>query len=162
MSADTILCPSSRCEPGALLLGLVLPDGRVAYASDRIAVDDEFVDIARQGRSPEQRFRFASPCVQSACRQWTGNRCGVIDEVLDQVNRKAMSPEDDAADPVQMDLPPCSIRDDCRWWNQHGRSACEVCPLVITDSRDDVEPDSHDITESKPLVATQPVGSNVV
>ena len=31
-------------------------------------------------------------------------------------------------------LPPCSIRSNCRWWQQEGRAACIRCPQVITDN----------------------------
>ena len=82
MPSDRAMCPSSRCEPGAVLLGVIVGPGTLAYASDRLVVDEEFVQIARAGRSPEKRFRFSARCVQSACRQWTGTRCGVIDAVL--------------------------------------------------------------------------------
>ena len=122
MSAtEPILCPSSRCQTGAILLGLVLPDGRVAYSSDRIVVDEEFVDVARTGRSPEKRFRFSTPCVQGACRQWTGSRCGVIDAVIEHL-------------PAEPALPDCSIRPQCRWYAQNGAHACAVCLSVITDA----------------------------
>ena len=82
MSQEPLRCPSARCEPGAILLGIVLPGGRVAYAADRLVINEEFVAIAKQGRSPEARFRFSSPCARGACQQWTGSGCGVIDAVL--------------------------------------------------------------------------------
>lgn len=122
---EPVLCPSARCEAGAILLGILLPDGRVAFASDRIVVNEEFVRVAREGRAPEQRFRFSAPCVQGACRQWTGQRCGVIDTVVEHVR-----PGDKA-----LPLPECSIRPQCRWYQQAQAHACAVCPLVVTDAR---------------------------
>jgi len=119
------MCPSSRCEPGAVLLGVVVASGELAYASERLVIDDEFVQIARAGRSPEKRFRFSSRCVQAACRQWTGARCGVIDAVVETVGPR------DATD-----LPACSIRPECRWFRQSGATACAVCPEVLTDNRE--------------------------
>lgn len=120
-----ILCPSSRCQPGAILLGIVLSDGSVAFAKDRIAVDGAFVENALQGRAPESRFRFSTPCASSGCHQWTGSRCGVIDSVLDDVR-----------DISQVEiLPDCSIRGQCRWYDQSGSSACAVCDRIITDTR---------------------------
>lgn len=121
------LCPSSVCVPGAVLLGIVMPDGRVAFAHDRIQIDEEFVTAAREAGDPERRFRFSGRCVQSGCGMWTGSRCGVIDEVLEVV------PERDR-DPVGA-LPECAIRTDCRWFSQVGVEACRVCPQVITDTR---------------------------
>lgn len=120
-----ILCPSSRCQPGAILLGIVLSDGSVAFAKDRIAVDGAFVENARQGRAPESRFRFSTPCASSGCQQWTGNRCGVIDSVLDQVGRTGLADS----------LPECSIRGQCRWFDQSGSRACSICDRIVTETR---------------------------
>lgn len=124
MTKDTILCPSARCESGAILLGIVLPDGKVAFARDRVVVDESFVQIARSGRAPESRFRFSTSCARDACKQWTGERCGVIDIVLGHWGDNEVLPP----------LSECSIRPQCRWYQQVGRSACSVCPLVITDT----------------------------
>ena len=141
MRSDRAMCPSSRCEPGAVLLGVVVGPGQIAFASERLVVDEEFVQIARAGRSPEKRFRFSTRCVQSACRQWTGDRCGVIDAVLDAVEPRSTE-----------ELPDCSIRPDCRWFRQSGAAACAVCPEIVTDCRVDTE-SSPDGT---PLVAAAP------
>lgn len=133
------LCPSAPCQEGAILLGIVMPDGRVAYASNRPHVDADFVAAATGDgqRTPERRFRFSSPCMAGGCRQWTGQRCGVIDRVLEA----AAAPEAparidvDARDTAAGELPACGIRDECRWFHQAGPEACAVCDLVITDSR---------------------------
>ncbi|NUQ93809.1 MAG: hypothetical protein HOQ11_01575 [Gemmatimonadaceae bacterium] len=122
------LCPSARCEEGAILVGVVLGDGRVAYAAEEARIDAEFVAIAREGRQPESRFRFAGRCVQGACRQWTGSRCGVIDRVLDEGLAAAAS--------MPATLPQCSIRAQCRWFDQAGADACAACPVVITSPSD--------------------------
>src|ERR1700694_2540267 len=81
-SSDYTRCPSSDCHAGAVLLGIVLPNGRVAFASNRIVVDEEFVRIAREGRPPERRFRFSTTCVRGACRQWTGSDSSLIDRLV--------------------------------------------------------------------------------
>jgi hypothetical protein len=107
----------------------VLSDGRVAYAAERVLVDEEFVTAAQEGRPAESRFRFSSPCVRGACRQWTGDRCGVIDDVLAAVGGDAGSPV-----PGPGELPNCSIRPTCRWFAQAGAEACAVCLRVITDA----------------------------
>src|SRR6516164_1281313 len=72
-------CPSAPCKEGALLLGVVAPDGTVAYVQPPTRVSAEFVDSARSLGHPERRFRFASTCVEAGCPQWTGSGCGVID-----------------------------------------------------------------------------------
>jgi len=124
-----LLCPSAPCDDGAILIGVVLSDGQIAFAAEEAHVDREFVQLARAGRAPEKRFRFASRCMQGGCRQWTGSRCGVIDRVLDEVAPPNASPNVPAA------LPACAIRDRCRWFDQAGAEACAVCTVVITDSR---------------------------
>lgn len=126
MAAGDRTCPSAPCEPGNVLLGLVQADGRVGYLTPPMAIDEEFVAIARRGRSPGKRFRFAGPCVESGCAQWSGGRCGVIDSVLEE--RDELLPNGAPAA-----LPHCAIRSACRWFAQAGAEACHVCPLVITD-----------------------------
>ena len=128
------LCPSSRAEAGAVLLGIVSPDGKIAYLTPQMRISADFVETSRQGRSPEKRFRFSGPCVEGNCAQWTGTRCGVIDAALenaDSMHLRANSP-DAVSDQL---LPNCSIRQRCRWFSQHGRQACRVCPYIITDAR---------------------------
>lgn len=93
------LCPSSTADEGALLIGLVQEDGTVGIMGRLLQVDAAFLDTARKGREPEKRFRFASPCRKSDCREWGDGRCGVIDRVLTLI-----APEGDVA------LLPCGIR----------------------------------------------------
>jgi hypothetical protein len=120
---DPATCPSSSCSPGNLLLGIVRPNGTVAALRPPIQVDATFVAKASNNdhRPPESRFRFAGPCVMSACRHWSSDRCGLGDAVAG------------AARTVGEDFvpPPCAIRSSCRWWRQNGSSACQVCPLIV-------------------------------
>ena len=125
MKDSATLCPSAPLEPGVVLVGVVLTNGRVAYAAERLELGEEFVGAALQADSPERMFRFAGPCRQNGCQQWVGNRCGVIDRVL-EVNGHVEAEEA---------LPQCSIRPQCRWFNQEGPRACALCPYIITDSR---------------------------
>ena len=119
-------CPSSACRPGATLLGVVLPNGHIAYAADRIVVDDEFVRIAHEGRPPERRFRFSSPCMNAACQQWDGTECGLIDRLLAEYERQFGEVPADA-------VPECPIRGECRWFMQRGGRSCAVCEVLVTD-----------------------------
>jgi hypothetical protein len=80
---DRILCPSSTCSEGAILLGIVMPSRTVGYADELLTIDADFVQTARDAGEPEARFRFAGRCVRSACKQWSDGRCSVIDKVLD-------------------------------------------------------------------------------
>ena len=125
VSSTDVLCPSACLKEGALLLGIVTQSGRVAFAPNRLTVNESFINAAQEGRPAEKRFRFASACAQSGCTRWAGNRCGVIDAVVDE-------PPTNSADAA---LPACSIRPQCRWYLQNGTDACHVCPWVITDCR---------------------------
>lgn len=115
-------CPSARCAPGARLIGMVQPDGRVAMLRTPLAVDAG-VAARLAGDRPEARMRFADTCQEGRCAQWTGRGCGVIARVLD-----ALAPEPPAA------LPPCALRATCRWFGQEGGAACAACPEVVTDT----------------------------
>lgn len=114
------MCPSGRCQDGSLLIGIVAGDGRVRYLGRTQAIDEEFVETAHTGRAPEMRFRFAEPCGQGSCAQWTGHGCGLVDLVI-------------GADPggAGDDLPCCGIRRDCRWYYERGRLACHACPAIV-------------------------------
>jgi hypothetical protein len=126
--SSELTCPSGCCEEGAILLGVVGADGVVGYISPRATVNAQFLQRVQVGGSPERRFRFAQPCVDSQCRQWTEAGCGVIDRVL------AARDEADHLPGRSSSLPQCSIRRSCRWFAQRGARACEVCPFVVTDS----------------------------
>jgi hypothetical protein len=119
---EKILCPSARCEPGAVLLGVVQADATVAFLPPGFVVDEGFVQIARQGRNPESRFRFSNRCVEAACRQWQDGRCTIPERVRERLDTLPAG-----------DLPECAVREQCRWHRQDGAAACALCPLVITD-----------------------------
>jgi hypothetical protein len=118
-----LLCPSAPADVKAILLGVVQPDGSVAFMKDRIEVTREFLDIATKGRAPETRFRFSSACRGSACKQWANGGCSLPKRLADMV------PRTDATDAP---LPGCSIRAQCRWFYQRGSDACRICPVVVT------------------------------
>ncbi len=125
MSDADKTCPSARAAAGATLLGVKGADGRIKHMRTPMVVDAGFVAAASTQGPPEARMRFASPCQTSGCAQWTGSRCGIIDEVLQHL----------AADPApqRATLPACAIRSTCRWHGQSGDSACYACDLVVTD-----------------------------
>jgi len=115
-------CPSAPPEPGAMLFGIIAGKGEVVYISPNIPLNPGLLDgFAQSGMPLENRLRFASPCLQHRCVQWTGNRCGLIDRAV----------EGSAPDETDATLPKCGIRSTCRWFAQHGRTACAACPEVI-------------------------------
>jgi len=109
------------------LLGVVQPSGRVAFLPPGFGVDEEF---SRLQGSPSSavRFRYSSPCVQSACLHWQGQRCAALDQVRAHLAPYALTSSAS-----------CSIRPQCVWYQQGGDAACAVCPLVTGDlmARDD-------------------------
>jgi hypothetical protein len=118
------LCPSSGCKPGRILLGIIDASGRVRFMPEARAIDTTFVRAAREGRPPEQRFRFSSPCVTSGCDKWDGAQCGVARTLTEQSPQPAVARTDA--------LPSCAIRPHCRWHGQHGDDICFVCEWVVT------------------------------
>jgi hypothetical protein len=118
----TLLCPSAPAEEGAIILGVVQADGSVSHIKDRIPATREFLDAVGQGREPEQRYRFASPCKECACQQWVDGKCSVP-ERMQEILADTMASNR---------LPRCSVRNQCRWYRQSGVEACRVCPWVVT------------------------------
>jgi hypothetical protein len=117
-----LTCPSAPPEPGSVLLGIVAAKGEIAYVTPNIPTTQTLLDsFASNGIAPENRLRFAGPCMGRKCVQWAGARCGLIDRVVAHF---------DEAD-VTRPLPKCGIRSTCRWFAQHGRTACASCPEVI-------------------------------
>jgi hypothetical protein len=121
--SSDILCPSARCEADSILLGVVQATGSVSISPKKIHINSDFVHIAKLGRKPEKRFRFANDCVRNSCKHWGYGRCGVIDKVIE-----ILKPESNLNQVL-----PCPIRSECRWYKQCGYKACLVCPEVITD-----------------------------
>jgi hypothetical protein len=118
-------CPSSSCREGALLLGVMTASGRLAYLHPPTQVDADFVARETARGSPERRFRFAGPCVEHHCPQWTGQGCAIADLAAEAVDIGF------PASPRQ--LPACTIRHSCRWYFQRGPAACAACPLIVAD-----------------------------
>jgi len=129
--AQPRLFPSSPSHAATRLIGVVGEGRRVAPVVPAPPVDRDFLEAARPHGPLETRFRFASPCAENGCRQWTGSGCGVIERVLDALaapqNAEAM------AGSKAQGLPRCSIRGRCRWFAQRGPSACFGCRFVVTD-----------------------------
>lgn len=127
--ADNKTCPSSTCKEGALLLGVVQGDNTVALLTGTpLTVDKAFAEKLKEEGDAEKRFRFANKCVQTGCKQWTGDSCGVISR-LHEMNERI---EADA----QLRL--CNIRPTCRWFAQEGGSACTICTYVVTNNLEEV------------------------
>lgn len=125
MAENGKTCPSARCEPGATLLGVLGQDGRIKHLRSPVRIDEDFVTKAKAQGPPEARMRFAGPCAEGRCQQWTGQACGVVESVL--AHLAAAAP-----DLPREDIPPCTIRPTCRWYAQRAETACKACDLVVT------------------------------
>lgn len=121
---DSIMCPSNRCKPGSKLLGVRQDNGIVSILPEALPIDQTFIDkVKGHKRPPEQRFRFTNKCIENGCNQWSGKGCGVIDQVIQYLDKI----------PSTEELPKCSIRVQCRWFLQKGSDACKVCPYILTE-----------------------------
>jgi hypothetical protein len=124
-AAKTPLCPSARPEiKDSVVFGLIggkVAEPRVTYLKQSLAVTDELLAKASPV-TPTEIFRTAAPCVEKGCQHFDGQDCRLATRVAEKLPA------------VVAELPPCSIRRDCRWWQQEGKAACMRCPQVITDN----------------------------
>jgi hypothetical protein len=120
----TTLCPSARADsPNSVVFGVIsgtVAEPRVAYLKQTQPITDELI-AKTSPVSPTEVFRMATPCAAKACLHFDGQDCRLAKQIADKLPA------------VAEDLPPCSIRRDCRWWQQEGKAACMRCPQVITD-----------------------------
>lgn len=70
---------------------------------------------------PDDVLRYAGECQQSRCAFWADS-CQLAAVIIEPV--EVIGP-----------LPVCSYRQRCRWWIEHGPSACSTCETVTYISR---------------------------
>ncbi|MDJ0845905.1 nitrogen fixation protein [Crocosphaera sp.] len=122
----TTLCPSSNRPdlPNSIVFGIIngtVDKPHVTYLKKPQPVTEELMALAAPV-TPAEVFRTATTCATNKCLHFDGNNCRLAQRVVDQF-------------PVVEDkLPACSIRRDCRWFQQEGKAACMRCPQVITDN----------------------------
>ena len=118
------LCPSARPNHDSKVFGIVtgtVTQPRVAYLKQPQSLTDELLALSDKV-TPAEVFRTASTCATNQCQHFDGNDCGLAMRIVEQL-------------PVVVEeLPPCSIRRSCRWWQQEGKTACLRCPQVVTDN----------------------------
>jgi hypothetical protein len=118
------LCPSARPESlDGVVFGVVLgtaTEPRISYLKQPLPIADELMAKASPV-TPAEIFRTAASCAQSACQHFDGKDCRLAMRIVEKL-------------PVVVEeLPPCSIRRNCRWWQQEGKAACMRCPQIVTD-----------------------------
>ena len=125
----TLFCPSA--QPGltrSVIFGMVsendASESQVSYL-DRLAQVTQGTILAAAGPVRlTSLFRFAAPCEQSGCRNWSGNSCRVAERLVQIL-------------PVMpAHVPDCPLRGTCRWFDQEGSAACLRCPQAVTDHED--------------------------
>ena len=107
---------------GSVLFGVVggsSDAGLVGYLEEPLPPTADVLARA-EPLEPTAVFRFAAPCEESACAHFDGTDCRLAAKVVDLLP------------PVVAVLPPCPVRQGCRWWRQEGRSACLRCPMIST------------------------------
>lgn len=125
-SAVPLTCPSA--DPGwadAQLIGVVggsVDAPEVHYVAPR-PVTPELLALASPV-TPTEVFRFASRCQEGACGHFREGKCGVAAAMVAKVEGLEVQ-----------SVPHCSIRSTCRWWAEHGATACRRCARVVTDDR---------------------------
>ena len=121
----TTLCPSGRPESeDSVVFGIIsgtVAEPRVAYLKQPLPITDELIAKASP-ITPAEIFRTAAPCAAKACLHFDGQDCRLAKQIAEKLPA------------VAEELPPCSIRRNCRWWQQEGKAACMRCPQVITDN----------------------------
>ena len=119
------LCPSAQPEwDGATVIGVVsgtVQEPRVVPLVAPQPVTDEILALAAPV-TPTEVFRFAAPCMNTGCVHFAAAKCRLATRIVQ------LLPE------VGGQLPACTIRAHCRWWQQEGRAACLRCPQVVTDN----------------------------
>ncbi|NEP80393.1 MAG: nitrogen fixation protein [Okeania sp. SIO3C4] len=121
----TTLCPSARPDmPDSKVFGVIggtVDEPRLAYLKEPLPVTDEVMALS-DSVTPAEVFRTAAPCIEKNCQHFDGANCRLAMQVVENLTTAVEQ------------LPPCSIRSNCRWWQQEGKAACMRCPQVITDN----------------------------
>jgi hypothetical protein len=118
-----LMCPSAQPEmDDSLVLGVLeeTPSGqRLAWLEEPQPVTQQLLSMTGEV-DPRNIFRFAARCEEKKCVHFDGKNCRLATRIVQILPRAVEA------------LPACSIRAECRWYQQEGKSACFRCPQVIT------------------------------
>ena len=121
------LCPSA--QPGmdqCRVLGVVQRDGptpMLEYLYEPLPATEEVLAMAAPLKATEV-FRLAATCAKHKCPHFDGTDCRLATRIVQILPAVVTS------------LPPCIIRQQCRWYSQEGAAACRRCPEITTVSYD--------------------------
>jgi len=121
--APRLMCPSAQPDmEDSLVLGVLekTSEGpRLAWIEKPQPVTPQLLSLTRD-TDPGLVFRFAARCEEQRCVHFDGQDCQLATRIVQIL-------------PLAVDsLPPCSIRPECRWYQQEGKAACLRCPEVVT------------------------------
>lgn len=124
------MCPSAQPEMAdAVVLGIrggTEQQPTISYLERPAPVTTQLLALANPVR-PAEVFRFAARCEEGACKHFDGADCRLATRIVNIL-------------PAVVDsLPPCKIRQECRWYLQEGRPACLRCPQVVTELQQPTE-----------------------
>ncbi len=136
-----LMCPSAQPDMSdPVLLGVrdaSSEDGRIRYLETPVPLSPELLSLTGPLPATEV-YRIAAKCEEKACRHFDGSNCNLATRIVQIL-------------PAVVDtLPPCKIRQDCRWFQQEGSAACVRCPQVITFLEDPSIPFKLAATPPKP------------
>jgi len=105
-----VMCPSQSEEHGTIILGHII-DGEQLVRTPRHP-NRANISAIPDGAS----LRLAGQCHQAPCAYWNDS-CQLAAAMVHPIDTIGK-------------LPACPIRKSCRWWIEHGSTACGTCSLV--------------------------------
>jgi hypothetical protein len=119
------LCPSAQPTlADSVVFGIVagtVEKPQLTHLVKPQPVTDEILALAHPVH-PTEVFRFAAPCAKGDCLHFDGSQCRLASRIV-------------AGLPITTEkLPHCSIRSNCRWWQQEGKAACMCCSQITTET----------------------------
>jgi hypothetical protein len=125
-----VLCPSAQpWMAGSMAFGVIdgsAKEPRVQWIEKPVPVTEDLLALTGPV-PPTQVLRIAAPCQENACCHFDGTDCRLATKLVQLMPA------------VSESLPPCRIRQDCRWFLQEGRPACARCPQIVTYSVNPIE-----------------------
>jgi len=125
LTEKQILCPSAQADwQDSVAIGVIAgtaEEPRLVHLQNTMPVTDELLALS-DPVTPTEVFRFAAPCMCTGCLHFEQQKCQLASKIA------TILPA------VTDELPSCSIRPRCRWWQQEGKAACVRCPQVVTDN----------------------------
>lgn len=103
-----IMCPSQPSDYGTMILGHISPGGRLVRTGSE-GINEDALPAGAQ-------LRIAGDCLHERCAYWADS-CQLAAAIVDTADSEER-------------LPTCPIRQQCRWWLEHGPAACGTCEFV--------------------------------